>query len=166
MPLGKDVDLGPDNIVLAGDPAPQKGTDLQFSAHVCCGQTAGWIKMPRGRGVDLSPDNIVRWGLSSPQRGTALPPNFWPMFVGLLARNGRMDQDATWYACRLWPRRGCIRWEPSSPKGAQLPIFVPCCGQTARWIKMPLGRDVDLGPGHLVLDGEPAPPLLGVQQPR
>jgi len=32
------------------------------------------------------------------------------------------------------------------------------CGQTAGWIKMPLGTEVDLGPGHIVLDGEPAPP--------
>ena len=32
------------------------------------------------------------------------------------------------------------------------------CGQMARWIKMPLGREVDLGPGDIVLDGDPAPP--------
>ena len=25
------------------DPAPKKGHRPQFSAHVCCGQTAGWI---------------------------------------------------------------------------------------------------------------------------
>jgi len=27
------------------------------------------------------------------------------------------------------------------------------CGQTAAWIKMPLGMDVGLGPGHVMLDG-------------
>jgi len=27
------------------------------------------------------------------------------------------------------------------------------CGQTAGWIKMPLGTEIDLGPGHIVLDG-------------
>jgi len=32
------------------------------------------------------------------------------------------------------------------------------CGQTARWIKMPLGRDVGLGTGDIVLDGDSAPP--------
>jgi len=26
------------------------------------------------------------------------------------------------------------------------------------WIKMPLGTEVGLGPGHIVLDGHPAPP--------
>jgi len=30
------------------------------------------------------------------------------------------------------------------------------CGQTAGWIKTPLGTEVDLGPGHFVLDGFPA----------
>ena len=34
------------------------------------------------------------------------------------------------------------------------------CGQTAGWIKMPLGTDVGLGPGHTVLDGDPAPNLI------
>jgi len=28
----------------------------------------------------------------------------------------------------------------------------------AGWIKMPLGTEVDLGLGHIVLDGDPAPP--------
>jgi len=32
------------------------------------------------------------------------------------------------------------------------------CGQTVEWIKMTLGTDVGLGPGDIVLDGNPAPP--------
>ena len=32
-----------------------------------------------------------------------------------------------------------------------------CCGQPAGWIKMPLGREVGLGPGDIVLDGDPSP---------
>ena len=32
------------------------------------------------------------------------------------------------------------------------------CGQTTGWIKMPLGVEVGLGPGGVVLDGNPAPP--------
>ena len=31
------------------------------------------------------------------------------------------------------------------------------CGQTVGWIKMKLGMQVGLGPGHIVLDGNPAP---------
>jgi len=32
------------------------------------------------------------------------------------------------------------------------------CGQTVGRIKMKLGMQVGLGPGHIVLGGEPAPP--------
>jgi len=39
------------------------------------------------------------------------------------------------------------------------------CGQTAGWMKTPLGTEVDLGPGHIMLDGDPAPPAKGAQQP-
>jgi len=31
------------------------------------------------------------------------------------------------------------------------------CGQTVGWIKMPLGMEVGLGPGHIVLDGDWGP---------
>ena len=30
------------------------------------------------------------------------------------------------------------------------------CGQMVGWIKMTLGTDVDLGPGHIALDGDPS----------
>jgi len=39
------------------------------------------------------------------------------------------------------------------------------CGQTVAWIRMPPGMEVSLNPGHIVLDGEPAPPQKGAQQP-
>jgi len=34
--------------------------------------------------------------------------------------------------------------------------------QTVRWIKMSLGKEVGLGPGHIVLDGDP----VGTQPPQ
>jgi len=37
------------------------------------------------------------------------------------------------------------------------------CGKTVRWIRMPLGMEVGLGPGHIVLDADP--PSEGAQQP-
>jgi len=45
--------------------------------------------------------------------------------VGVLWSNGWMDQDATLYGDRPWPRPHCVRWGPSSPapKGAQHPQF-------------------------------------------
>ena len=41
------------------------------------------------------------------------------------------------------------------------------CGQTVRQIKMKLGRQVGLSPGHVVLDGDPAlPPRKGHSLPQ
>jgi len=56
-----EVDLGPGNIVLDGNPAPTfpKGAHPPFSAHVRCGQTAELIKMPLGTEVGLSPGDFV-----------------------------------------------------------------------------------------------------------
>jgi len=49
MKLGKQVGLGPGQIVLDGDPAPlpKKGAQPPISVHVYCGQTAGCIKISR-----------------------------------------------------------------------------------------------------------------------
>ena len=82
--------------------------------------------------------------------------------VGVLWPNGLMDQDETWHGVRPRPRPHCVRWGPRSPStkrrhSPQLSAHV-YGGLTAEWIKMPLGMDVGLGPGHIVLDGDPAPP--------
>jgi len=55
-----------------------------------------------------------------------------------------------------------IRWGSALPRketSAAAPHFSAhvYCGQTAGWIKMPLGMEVGLGPGYIVLDGDPAP---------
>ena len=39
-----------------------------------------------------------------------------------------------------------------------LSVTLVYCGQTVGWIKMKLGMQVGLGPGHTVLDVDPAPP--------
>jgi len=70
--------------------------------------------------------------------------------------------DATWYGGRPRPRQQCVRCGPSStPQGAQLHPQISAhvyCGQTAGWIKMPLATKVGLGPGRIVLHGDPDPP--------
>ena len=82
MKLGMEEGLGPGHIVLDGDPAspPPKGHSPQLSAQVCCGQTAGWIKMPLGTEVGLgSGDTVLDGGPASPQKETH--PHFWPMCI-------------------------------------------------------------------------------------
>jgi len=91
--------------VLGGDPAPsQKGQSPQLPAYVCCGQTAGWIKIPLGTEVGLGLGHIVSDGHS----------------------NGWNDEDATWHEGRPRPRPHCLTWGSTSPKRGTVPIFGPC----------------------------------------
>ena len=82
MPLGMEVGLSPVDVVLDGDPAPPKRcmAGPQFSAHVYCGQTAGWMKMPLGMEADLGPGHIVLDGVPAPAKGVQEPP-FRPMSI-------------------------------------------------------------------------------------
>ena len=80
MPLDREVDVGPGDIVLHGNPAPPKGHSPQFSANVCCGQTAGWIKMSLDREVDVGPGDIVLHGDPAPPKETQ-PPIFGPCLL-------------------------------------------------------------------------------------
>ena len=45
-----------------------------------------------------------------------------------------------------------------------LSVTLVYCGQTVELIKMKLGMQIGLGPGHIVLDRDPAPPK-GAQPP-
>ena len=113
-----------------------------------------------GMEVGLSPGDFVLDGEPAPTpKGTEPHPIFGPR---LLWPNGCMDQDTTWYGGRPRPTRHRVRCGCSYPqkKGHTHPtqfVAYVCCGQMAGWMKTPLGTEVDLDPGHIVLDGVPAP---------
>ena len=126
QPWGLCVRWGP-------SPLPKKGAEppTQFSAHVYCGQTAGWIKMTLGiMEVGLGPfilwpngwteskmHLVWRWasgqatlclmGTQNPSPKGGRAPIFGPF---LLWPNGWMHEDATWYGSRPQPRGLCVRW--------------------------------------------------------
>ena len=84
--------------------------------------------------------------------------------VGVLWPNGWMDQDETRHWGRPQDQPHCVRWGPSFPlpKGTHPQFSAHVCSrQTAGWIKMPLGTEVSLGPGDIVLDGDPSHPKRG-----
>ena len=120
--------------------------------------------MPLGTEVGVGPGNIVLDGDPAPRHLKGHRPTIfgqcplWP--------NGCMDQDATWYVGKPWHRRCFVRWGRSSPDKGHSPQFLVhvYCGQTAGWMKSPLIMEVGLGPGHIVLDGDPALPTKGAQQ--
>jgi len=77
MTLGMQIGLGPGYIVLDGDPAPlpqKEGRAPQFSAHVYCDQTVGWMRMALGMEVGLDPGHILLDGDSA-------SPLQWPMSI-------------------------------------------------------------------------------------
>ena len=116
--------------------------------------------MALGMEIGLGPVHIVLDGHTAPlpKKGTE-PPIFGP---SLLRPNGWMHQDATVYVGRPLPRRLCVRWGTSRlpQKGWSPTQFsaLVSCGQTAAWIKMPLGTEVGLGLRDIVFDVDPATP--------
>jgi len=111
----------------------------QFSAHLRCCQTVGWIKMLLGREAGLRPGDVGESRVSAP----------------------RLDGSG----CHLvWPRSGdnVLNGKTSSPKGVQPPIFGPCLLWPNDWMDQDAnGTVVGLGSGDIVLDRDPAPPQKG-----
>ena len=90
--------------------------------------------------------------------------------VDVLWPNGWMGQDETWRGGRPRPWPHGVRSSSSSPKGSQPPNFHPMSVVAKRLdgSRMPLRTKVGLGPGHIVLDGDPTPPYptkRGAQPP-
>jgi len=121
QPRGLCVRWGP------SPPSPKRGAESppQFSAHVCCSQTAGWIMMALGMEVGLGPSHIVLDGAPASLPNTEQTPQFSAHFY--------CRQTAGCIKMPLGMKVGlsagdCVRWGPSfpSPKGAQPPIFVQC----------------------------------------
>ena len=113
MPLGTEVGLGPDDIVLDGDRAPplQKGTEPPIFGP-CLLSSNGWMDQDEtwhARRPRFWP-HCFRGGPISLFSKGHISPIFGPY---LLQPNGWMDQDATWYGGRPRPRRLCDRWRPS-----------------------------------------------------
>ena len=114
----------------------------------------------------------------SPRKGAQQPP--LSKFTGgrfaciriirglcLLWPNGWMDQNAISYRGRPRPRPQTVVSVLSVCLSCMsvLSVTLVYCGQTVGWIKMKFGTQVSLGPGHIMLNGNPAPPPKGAQPP-
>jgi len=126
MKLGTEVSLAPTTLCYMT--APKKGHIPQFSAHVRCGQTAGWMKMPLGTELGLGPGDIMLDGDPAPLKKGHRPPISGPC---LLWPNGWVDQDATiGMVLSLGPGHIVLDGDPSPERGTA-PNFRPMsCGQT------------------------------------
>jgi len=117
-------------------------------------QDATWY-----RGRPWPRRHCVRWGPSSafPKRGQSPLPTFRPMSIVAKLLDG-----SRWHSMEVGLGPGHIVLNgdtaPVPQKGTEPPIFGPCLLWSKRlgWIKTPLGKEVDIGPGYFVLDGFPA----------
>ena len=146
-------------VTWGSSPLNKKGAEppAQFSANFYCAQTAGCITMPLGTGVGLSPVDFVFDGDPdhSPKRGRS--PS--PIFVNFL-----LYQTA---GCITMPLGMEVRLSTEdfgfdgdsapSPKSGRSPLpsfrlisIVAKRLDGSRW-------HLACGPGHIVLDGKPAP---------
>jgi len=115
--------------------------------------------MPLGMEVGLSPGDFVLDGdpASPPLKGHS-PPNFRPMFVVAKQLDGLRWHLVWRYASA---QATMFDGDSAAPRTEGTPTTTHFlahvyCGQTDGWMKTPLGTEVDLGPGHIVLDGVPA----------
>ena len=144
-----------------GSQSPQRGTAPIFGT--CALSPNGWMDYdatwygyrPRPRQI------CVRWGPSSPPNGYS--PQFSAhVYSGQTARCIKMPIGTE---VRPRPRRHCVGNPVSPPLNGHTcsPQFSAhvCCDQMAGYIS--LGTEVGLGPGDILLDGDPVSlPHMGI----
>jgi len=156
MALGMEVGLGPGHI--APSSPPQKGGRAPNFRPISI--VARRLDVS---GYHSAGQHCVRWGPSSPSpKGAKLQ----------FSANARCSQTAGWTKMPLGMDVGIgpgdfvfggdpappPRKEGTAPSQFLAPLSHVYCGQTAGWIKIPLGTDVNLGLGDVVLDGVAVPP--------
>jgi len=85
--------------------SPEKGAQPpppQFSVHVCCSQTAGWISIPLGTEVGLGSDHIVLDEDPAPPKG-AQPPIFGPCLLWPKGRPSQLLLSTCYVFCIIVP---------------------------------------------------------------
>jgi len=83
--------------------SPKRGRSAQFSAHVYCGKTAGWIKMALAMEVSVGPGHIELDGVPASAKRAQQPPLLFD-------------------PCLLWP------WSPISATAELLSVLWPSYG--------------------------------------
>jgi len=82
--------------------SPKRGHSPQFSIHVCCGQTAGRIKMSLGTKVGFSQGHIVLHGETAAPSQKGQSSNFRPMSI--VAKQSPISGTAEYLLLELKPQ--------------------------------------------------------------
>ena len=126
-------------------PSSKSGRSPRFSAHICCGQMAGWIKIHLvGRyRPQPKPHCVIRGPCSLSSKGGGAPP---PFSVHVYC-----GQTAGWIKMALGTLVGlvarphCVRRGPSSSRqrGTAAPSL-PLFGSCLLWPRSPISATAEL----------------------
>jgi len=153
------ADLGPGDFVFHGKPAPHRkkaqphpiiGPCLLWP-NDCVYQDTTWYS-----GRHRPRPHCVRWGPNSPSPKGTQPPIFAQCFVAK-----RLD-GLRCHMVGLGPDDFVFDGDPATQLKRHSPhtkfLAHVYCGQTALCIKMPLGTEVNLGPGDVLGGSQLRPP--------
>jgi len=165
MPLGMELDLGPGDCVLDGDPAPlpKKGAEHDKKFWPMFLGPNGWMDQDgTWHGGRPQPRRLsVRWGPSPlPKKWPEPRPQFSGHFY--CGQTAGCIKTPLGMEVGLSPEGFMLGGDPAPPqKGGGAPQLLAhvYCGQTVGCIKMALGMEVGLSPGDFVLDGALTPSL-------
>jgi len=164
MAPGMEVGLSPSHIVLDGDPAlpPPKKRGPEAPSFQPISIVAKRLDAPPWYGGRPWPrSHCAGCGPSTPQKRGTQPPNYWATSIVAKRLDGSRCHLVVGTAVDHSPGDIVLDGDPAlpPPKGhsPQFSAHV-YCGQTAEWMKTLLGTEVDLGPGHTMLDRHPVPP--------
>jgi len=150
--------LGSGDCVRWKPSCPQKnGTPTPPSFWpVYCGQTAGWMNTPLGTEVDLDRDrpHCIRRCPSCPRKGHNSPHLLAHVYCG----HGRPSQLLLSSCTNGRPKTVRPMLSDRCPVSPVLSVTLVYCSQTVGRTKMKRGKQVGLDPGHIVSDGNQAPP--------
>ena len=161
MPLGTEVGLGPGDFVLDRDPAPRPqkavGAPSFRTMSIVAKRQDGSRWHLAWRWVSVGPDHIVLDGNPAPHHKRGAAPNF-PSTAIVAAAVCKLDAEVG-----LGLGDFVLAGDPGPlPKRGTASFRAHVyCGQTAGWMKTPLGNEVDLGPGHIVRLGPSSAPRKG-----
>jgi len=158
-PFSTEVDIGAGHIVLDGFPAlREKGT-----APPLLGPCLLWPRSPISATAELLSKFVHRWKAYEICYKTIrhYPPHLRHVatlpcenknlnFLQIFSRYGRKCKQIAFVHWFLGDRLPYVL--------SVLSVTFVRCGQTVGRIKMKLGMRLDLGPGHILLDRDPAPP--------
>ena len=145
--------------------SPKREHRPQFAAHSIVAKRLDGSRCHLVR-IEAGPGHCVRREPSSPAPRKGAQQLLSPHFSAHVYCGQMVPVSAIAKLLLLFGRPVVKRFALSHRTVVCLSCLLRCLGhrgQMVGWIKIPLGMEVGLGPGHIVLDGDPDPPRRGTK---